>query len=398
MTETKSWDAGVAASRSPLPALWWDEAANRLSLVDQTRLPGELVILHPSTADEIAEAIRTLKVRGAPAIGIAAAYGLAFGAREALKDVSDPDEAMTHLRAVADTLRATRPTAVNLGWELDHMLRRVEWMLAGKPWPTGHKSLADLPDELIHLAILAGCRDRDACEAMGLLGAQFIKDGGAVLTHCNAGALATGGIGTALAPIFTAYAYGASVHVYVDETRPVLQGARLTAWELMRVGIPATLITDSMAASIMRREQIKAVFVGADRIAANGDVANKIGTYGLAIIAREHGVPFYVVAPTSTVDLATPDGDSIPIEERAASEVTTLGGVRIAPEGIAVANPAFDVTPARYVTAIITNGGVAQAPYAQSLAALPQRLPVTSIRPGDGPLRIYSEVIEEIEE
>lgn len=348
-----------------MPALWWDEEADRLVMVDQTRLPGALVLLYPTTAGEIAEAIRVMCVRGAPAIGIAAAYGLAFGARETLAGVTDPGEAMSRLRAVADELRATRPTAVNLGWALDQLLDVAEIELANGV------SVATLPAILLELADDLTARDAAACGGMGRLGAKLIADGDTVLTHCNAGALATGGIGTALAPIFTAHAAGKRIHVYVDETRPALQGARLTAWELARAGIPATLITDSMAASVMRRGDVKAVFVGADRIAANGDVANKIGTYGLAIIAREHGVPFYVVAPRSTIDLATPGGDGIPIEERAAREVVEIGGVRIAPEGIDVANPAFDVTPARYVTAIITDAGVAQAPYEQSLSALP---------------------------
>ena len=371
MTETTPSEAGAASSRAPMPALWWDQQAQRLVMVDQTRLPGALALLYPSTAGEIAEAIRVMRVRGAPAIGIAAAYGLAFGAREALAGVETSGEAMERLRAVAAELRATRPTAVNLGWALDQLLGVAEIELAnGIPMSTLPAILLELADDLT-------ARDAAACAAMGRLGAQLIADGDTVLTHCNAGALATGGIGTALAPIYTAHTAGKRVHVYVDETRPALQGARLTAWELARAGIPATLITDSMAASVMRRGDVKAVFVGADRIAANGDVANKIGTYGLAIIAHEHGVPFYVLAPRSTIDLATPDGDGIPIEERAAREVAEIGGVPIAPEGVDVANPAFDVTPARYVTAIITDAGVARAPYERSLPRLPA--PVTRL-------------------
>ena len=390
MTETKPRDPGAAASHAPMPALWWDGgAAGQLAMVDQTRLPGELVILHPATAGEIAEAIKVMRVRGAPAIGVAAAYGLWFGAREALVGVTDPDEAMSRLRAVADELRATRPTAVNLGWALDRGLAAAERALGeGKP-------VSALEEELGWQAELVERGDAQTCEAMGLLGAELIRNCGSVLTHCNAGALATAGIGTALAPIYTAHAYGWPIHVYVDETRPALQGARLTAWELTRAGIPVTLITDSMGASVMRRREVKAVLVGADRIAANGDVANKIGTYGLAIIAREHGVPFYVVAPRSTLDLATPDGDAIPIEQRHPREVTEIRGIRIAPEGVDVANPAFDVTPARYVTAIITEAGVARAPYEQSLPLLFERVEGVAIRPGDGPVKTYSEVIGE---
>lgn len=334
-------------------------------MVDQTRLPGALVLLYPTTAGEIVEAIRVMRVRGAPAIGVAAAYGLAFGAQDALTSGAAPGEAMERLRAVAAELHATRPTAVNLSWALDRSLAAAERALAdGAP-------VKALPAWLLAEAHDVAAEDAVACSAMGRLGAELIGDHNTVLTHCNAGALATAGIGTALGPIYIAHAAGKRLHVYVDETRPTLQGARLTAWELGRAGIPATLITDSMAASVMRRGHVKAVFVGADRIAANGDVANKIGTYGLAIIAHEHGVPFYVVAPHSTLDLATPDGDGIPIEERAAREVTEIGGVRIAPEGVAVENPAFDVTPARYVTAIITDVGVARAPYERSLSALP---------------------------
>ncbi len=364
VTETMPRDAAATSSRAPMPALWWDEEAARLVMVDQTRLPGALVLLYPTTSGEIADAIREMRVRGAPAIGIAAAYGLAFGAWETLAGVTAPGETMERLRSVADKLRATRPTAVNLGWALDRSLTVSKRALFGG------QSVDAMPGRLLAEAQAIAAEDAAACAAMGQLGAELIADGDTLLTHCNAGALATAGIGTALAPMYTAHAAGKPIHVYVDETRPALQGARLTAWELARAGIPATLITDSMAASVMRRGDVKAVFVGADRIAANGDVANKIGTYGLAIIAHEHGVPFYVVAPRSTIDLATPDGDGIPIEERAASEVTELGGVRIAPEGALVANPAFDVTPARYVTAIITEVGVVRSPTARSLRAL----------------------------
>ncbi|MFI5272684.1 MAG: S-methyl-5-thioribose-1-phosphate isomerase [Ktedonobacterales bacterium] len=317
-------------------ALWWDEAAHVLRLLDQTLLPERCEVLACADSGTVAAAIRALRVRGAPAIGVAAAYGLALGAYQALAGAAGgdlrPEDALARLRVIAGELRATRPTAVNLAWALDRSLAVAAAHLACDGAPR------TLPDTL--------------------------------LTHCNAGALATAGIGTALAPIFVAHAAGKRLHVFVDETRPLLQGARLTAWELQRAGVPLTLIGDSMAAHFMRRAGIRAVFVGADRIAANGDVANKIGTYGLAVLAREHGIPLYVVAPRSTVDLAMPDGDAIPIEERAPEELTHVRGAAIAPVGVGVANPAFDMTPARYVTAIITEAGIAREPYAASLRKL----------------------------
>jgi methylthioribose-1-phosphate isomerase len=335
--------------------LWWDGRAGVLRMIDQTRLPGEVAILTCATSEEVAEAIRRLQVRGAPAIGVAAAYGQALGARKAAT-ASDP---LAHLRETAAQLRATRPTAVNLGWALDRLLTVAE-SVAPAEWP----------ERLLCEAHAVAEEDAAACRAMGRLGAELIADGDTLLTHCNAGALATAGMGTALAPIFTAHQAGKRLHVYVDETRPVLQGARLTAWELGRAGVPYTLIADNMAAHFLRRGGVRAIFVGADRVAANGDIANKIGTYGLAILAREHGVPLYVVAPRSTVDLTLLDGDAIPIEERAGDEITTIAGRRIAPADARVANPAFDVTPARYVAAIVTEAGVARAPYAAALAEL----------------------------
>jgi methylthioribose-1-phosphate isomerase len=268
------------------------------------------------------------------------------------------------LRAVADQLRATRPTAVNLAWAVERLLRVASQHIEADG------AVAELPARLLAEARLVATEDAAACRAMGELGATLIADGDTLLTHCNAGALATAGMGTALAPIFLAHQQGKRLHVYVDETRPVLQGARLTAWELQRAGVAQTLITDNMAAHFMRRAGIRAVFVGADRIAANGDVANKIGTYGVALLAHAHSIPLYVVAPRSTIDLSLPDGDAIPIEERAASEVTGIGGARVAPEGVTVANPAFDVTPARYVAAIVTEAGIARPPYAESLHRL----------------------------
>jgi methylthioribose-1-phosphate isomerase len=357
----------LAAAFTPdgLPrALWWDDERGALCLIDQTRLPAELVIFTCTSADAVAEAIRTLSVRGAPAIGIAAAYGLALAAREILPAVANPVEVLTRLRDAAEHLRRTRPTAINLAWALERQLAVAERLLADGG------TAQELTERLRAEADAIAAEDAAACRAMGQLGAELIADGDALLTHCNAGALATGGMGTALAPIYTAHRAGKRVHVYVDETRPVLQGARLTTWELARAGVPLTLITDNMAAHLLRRAKIRAIFVGADRVAANGDVANKIGTYGLAILARHHGVPFYVVAPRSTVDLALADGGAIPIEERSSSEVTAIGGVRIAPEGVRVANPAFDVTPAELVTAIITEVGVAHPPFGPALVAL----------------------------
>lgn len=347
-------------------AVWWDSPADGLRLLNQTLLPGRCEVLLCRDAAAVAEAIRTLRVRGAPAIGIAAAYGLALDARQALAvaDDLDAEAARGRLRASAETLRATRPTAVNLAWALKRMLAAADAHL------TTGGTVAALPALLLAEACAIHEEDAAACRAMGALGAELIADGAALLTHCNAGALATGGIGTALAPIFVAHAAGKRLRVYVDETRPVLQGARLTAWELQRAGVPLTLITDNMAAHVMRRHAVRAVFVGADRIAANGDVANKIGTYGLAILAREHGVPLYVVAPRSTVDLAVATGEAIPIEQRPPGEVTHIRGTPVAPEGVLVENPAFDATPARYVAAIVTEAGVARPPFAASLRNL----------------------------
>lgn len=344
-------------------ALWWDEASATLQMLDQTLLPAQVEVITCSSLQDVTEAIRTLKVRGAPAIGVAAAYGVVLGARAALREASVREDFWGQLNAMAGELRATRPTAVNLAWAVNRLLRVAEPVLAGDAG-----RIEDVPEVLLVEAHRIAAEDAAACRSMGQYGAALIADGDVLLTHCNAGALATAGMGTALAPIYTAHQAGKRLHVYVDETRPVLQGARLTAWELSRAGVPITLITDNMAGHFLRTGGIRAVFVGADRIAANGDVANKIGTYGVAVLAREHGVPFYVVAPRSTVDLSLPTGEAIPIEERAATEVTGFGGVRVAPEGVRVANPAFDVTPARYITGIITEVGIAYPPYEKSLA------------------------------
>jgi methylthioribose-1-phosphate isomerase len=358
----------VAAEGVPL-ALWWDAAAGpmgALRLVDQTRLPGEYVALTCDDQPSVETAIRTLQVRGAPAIGVAAAFGLALGARSALAahQFETADAAFARLAELAARLRATRPTAVNLSYALERLLA------AARAHLDAEGAVAGLPDRLLAVAQAVAAEDAAACRALGEHGAALIADGATLLTHCNAGALATAGMGTALAPIFVAHAAGKRLHVYVDETRPVLQGARLTAWELARAGVPLTLITDSMAAHFMRRGGIRAIFVGADRIAANGDVANKIGTYGLAVLAHAHSIPLYVVAPRSTIDRTLADGDAIPIEQRAPEEVTSVRGVALAPAGVRAANPAFDVTPARYVAALVTEVGIARPPYTTSIAAL----------------------------
>jgi methylthioribose-1-phosphate isomerase len=328
-------------------------------MIDQRRLPAEEIYLRCRTAGEVALAIRDMAIRGAPAIGVAAAMGLALAVRSA----SDrgPGLAAEFDRACRE-LAATRPTAVNLFWAIERMRSRFA-REAGR----GQAAVAA---SLLEEARAIAEEDLAACRRMGDLGAELIPAGARLLTHCNAGALATAGYGTALGVIRSAARQGKVKNVFADETRPYLQGARLTAWELTRDGIPTTLIADNMAGHLMSRAEVDAVVVGADRIAANGDVANKIGTYTVAVLAREHGLPFYVVAPVSTIDLATPSGDHIPIEERPADEVTHHAGRRLAPEGIAVRNPAFDVTPHRFVTAIVCERGVARPPYVDSLRAL----------------------------
>ena len=324
----------------PSPIAWTPR--HTIRILDQTLLPGEERYLDLDTVDAVAEAIRTLRVRGAPLIGIAAAMGLTLaGAGRPLT--------LDAVRAAAATLGATRPTAVNLHWALDRMLARAERTAAA-----GGDLAAALRDE----ANAIWEEDRVMCARIGAAGADLIGGDAVVLTHCNAGALATGGMGTALAPVYVLHAAGRRVSVVADETRPLLQGSRLTAWELGRAGVPVTVIADGMVASRLRQGDVTCVLVGADRIAANGDVANKIGTYGVALAARAHGVPFYVAAPTSTIDPATPDGAHIPIEERAPEEVTGWCGHPAAPAGARAWNPAFDVTPAELVTAIITDRGV----------------------------------------
>ena len=333
-------------------------AGDHIRLLDQTLLPLEEVYLELRDYRAVASAIRDMRVRGAPAIGVTAAFGIALAALE-LKGGSR-DQFLIGINHACQDLAATRPTAVNLFWAIGRMLAIAE-SAAG---------VNDAVSALIAEAQIICEEDVAACRQMGRFGAALLPDDVTVLTHCNAGALATAGYGTALGVVRAAHEAGKRVRVFADETRPLLQGARLTAWELQRDGIPTTLIADTMAGYLMSRGEIDCAIVGADRIAANGDVANKIGTYQVAILAKEHGLPFYVAAPWSTVDMATPEGRCIKIEERGEDEVTSFGGRRTAPNGITVRNPAFDVTPNRYITAIITERGVARAPFRESLAVL----------------------------
>jgi methylthioribose-1-phosphate isomerase len=339
-----------------IPPLYWNDAAWRVDLLDQTRLPTEEVWLPIETVTQMEEAIRSLRVRGAPAIGIAAAYGVVLALRT---PVAQPHAGV---QDAVERLAKTRPTAVNLFWAL----RRMQAVAAAHP----EAPLAVLRKVLCDAAHAIRREDEEAGRRLGLYGLSLLRDGMTVLTHCHAGGVATAGYGTALAPLLMAQEQGVRLRAFVDETRPLLQGARITAWELQRAGVEATLITDSMAGHVLQQGYVQAVIVGADRIAANGDVANKIGTYGLAVLAQAHNVPFYVSAPTSTIDLGTPNGAAIPIEERAATEVTHSFGRQTAPEGIRVYNPAFDVTPARLVTAIITEGGIVRPPFEPGLRSM----------------------------
>jgi methylthioribose-1-phosphate isomerase len=326
-------------------------------MIDQTRLPREKVFVTCRDYKEVAQAICTMVIRGAPAIGVAAAMGVALGIEKA--DAANLD---AEFETICKTLAATRPTAVNLFWAIERM-KNLYGTLRGRPIEEIRARLSEEAQEIRRGDIAIN-------QAMGQHGAELVPDGTTVLTHCNAGALATAGYGTALGVIRAAVAAGKKIDVFADETRPWLQGARLTAWELNEDGIPVTLITDNMAGHFLKSGRIGCVIVGADRIARNGDTANKIGTYPLAVLAKENGVPFYVAAPVSTLDLSLASGDLIPIEQRPAREVTEVFGVPVAPVGIRVENPAFDVTPARYVTAIITERGVARAPFEESLAKL----------------------------
>lgn len=327
-----------------------------LRIVDQRKLPAELVMRDLASLDDVAEAIRTLAVRGAPAIGVAAAMGLAASAAAELArgGFSDVPATRQWIEAGAALLRGTRPTAVNLAWALDRMLDALQ-----RASGDSAALVAAMREEAERIRLA----DVEMCEALGRHGRTLLKDGMRVLTHCNAGSLATAGIGTALAPVYVAKSEGLTIEVFADETRPLLQGARLTAWELAQAGVPVTLITDGMAASLMAEGKVDIVMVGADRIAANGDAANKIGTYALAVLARHHRIPFIVVAPSSSIDREIETGEQIPIEERAPEEVTQLAATRVAPDGVRVFNPAFDVTPATLITHIVTEDGVLCAPY-----------------------------------
>ena len=342
----------------------WTDAGVRM--IDQTLLPVQEVYRTYTEYQGVAEAIRSMVIRGAPAIGVAAAMGVALGIKNSA--AASEDELRADFEAIAHTISATRPTAVNLFWAVERMRRALESALTDIG--SEREKIPVVKSRLVKEAKRMLAEDIAVNQAMGQAGAALLPDGGTVLTHCNAGALATGGYGTALGVIRAAVEGGKRIHVFADETRPFLQGARLTAWELSRDGIPVTLITDNMAGHFMKQGRIQAAIVGADRIAANGDLANKIGTYTVAVLARENGIPFYVAAPLSTVDLKLASGDQIPIEERSAREVTHLAGVSIAPEAVEARHPAFDITPHRYVTAIITERGVAREPYMESLAAM----------------------------
>jgi methylthioribose-1-phosphate isomerase len=332
-------------------------------MIDQTRLPHAQVFVTCRDYIQVAEAIRSMVIRGAPAIGVAAAMGVAIGVQEtAAADLP------AQFPVICDTLAATRPTAVNLFWAIDRMKKLYAEVQA--------EPIGIIRERFISEAKQIRIDDIAICVAIGGHGAALVPDGKTVLTHCNAGALATAGYGTALGVIRAAVSAGKKIDVFADETRPFLQGSRLTVWELDQDGIPATLITDNMAGHFLKSGRIGCVVVGADRIASNGDVANKIGTYSVAVLAKENNVPFYVAAPISTLDLTLESGEQIPIEQRAANEVTHVFGVHIAPDGIAVENPAFDITPNRYVAGIITERGVARAPYTESLRALMNKEPV----------------------
>ena len=344
-----------------IPTLEW--TADGVRFLDQTRLPLEETYVLATGYQQVADVITTMVVRGAPAIGVSAAMGVALGAQKS--SAATLDELDRDIRHIGKVLAATRPTAVNLFWAIRRMEETFDRL----------KAVPSATVESVQAGMIAESQrmyDEDiaACRAMGAHGGPLLPEEGGVLTHCNAGALATCGYGTALGVIRGAVELGHQIHVYADETRPFLQGARLTAWELMHDGIPTTVLCDNMAASLMRSGKIQAVVVGADRIAANGDVANKIGTYNVAILAKEHGIPFYIAAPWSTIDLATATGDEIPIEERSAKEVTHHAGTQLTPHGVGIVNPAFDVTPVKYVTAIITERGVLRAPYSEALQGL----------------------------
>ena len=331
-------------------------------MIDQRKLPAAEVYVRCKTAAEVARAIKTMVIRGAPAIGVAAAMGIALGVRKS--KATGTQKLAAEFYKICELMAATRPTAVNLFWAIDRMKRAFAAGAEAGESVDQIKARLDREAQAIHDEDVASCR------AMGAFGAEVVPADARVLTHCNAGALATAGYGTALGVIRGAVAAGKQVAVFADETRPFLQGARLTAWELVRDGIPTTIITDGMVGALMRQGSVNFVVVGADRIAANGDTANKIGTYGVAVLAREHDIPFYVAAPLSTIDLNTPDGSTIPIEQRSAKEVTHVGGAKVAPDAALIWNPAFDVTPHHLIAGIITERGIVRPPYAESLKRL----------------------------
>jgi methylthioribose-1-phosphate isomerase len=340
-----------------IPTLEW--LPDGVNFLDQTKLPLEETYVLATDYNQVATVIRDMIVRGAPAIGVSAAMGVALGVSQS--KATDIGTLSAEVATIGDTLAATRPTAVNLFWAIQRMRDKYDALA------NAGTSIPGIKAALIKEAQQMYDEDIAACKSMGSHGAALLPQEGTVLTHCNAGALATCGYGTALGVIRAAVERGHKIDVYADETRPYLQGARLTAWELLHDNIPTTVLCDNMAGSLMRQGKIQAVIVGADRIAANGDTANKIGTYSVAVLAKEHGIPFYVAAPLSTIDVATPNGDAIPIEQRAATEVTHSNGKQMTPNGAAIQNPAFDATPAKYITAIITEHGVLRAPYEQSI-------------------------------
>jgi len=350
-----------------IKTLEWTDSGVRF--IDQTKLPTEETYVTCKTHEQVADVIRKMVVRGAPAIGVAAAMGIALGIKNS--KAATGAELKQEFDRICDLIGKTRPTAVNLFWAIRRMRQKFEYFRM--------RTIPQIKQELIEEAQRMHAEDIAANQAMGRHGATLMPTSGGVLTHCNAGALATCGYGTALGVIRAAVEQGKKLHVYADETRPFLQGSRLTAWELMKDCIPTTVISDNMAGAMMKQGKIGAIVVGADRIAANGDVANKIGTYTVAVLAKEHAIPFYVAAPFSTIDLETSNGSTIPIEQRNAREVTHIAGKAIAPEGVEVENPAFDVTPGKYVTAIITERGIARAPYNESLRKLAEEPAVASI-------------------
>jgi methylthioribose-1-phosphate isomerase len=347
---------GITMNPLPRTVQWVGELPGHVRLIDQTLLPTQVAYRDCRTVEEVWEAIRMLRVRGAPAIGVAAAMGIVVGVQTHTESASFA----ARLMEVADYLRTSRPTAVNLFWAIERLEKKVQPLL-------NRTSPATLTRVLLDEALAIEDEDRRMCRAIGRIGAELVKEEQGILTHCNAGGLATAGYGTALAVMYTAFEQGKRFQVFADETRPLLQGARLTAWELQEAGIDVTLICDNMAAQVMREGRIQLVIVGADRIAANGDTANKIGTYGVAVLARAHGIPFYVAAPSSTFDLRIKDGSKIPIEQRDPREITDGMGKVIAPAGIRVYNPAFDVTPAELIAGIITEKGMIEPVNAQTI-------------------------------